>query len=134
MHFSKWCKWENRDRLNDDQNFEIPEDFGLLGIYLLAISPNLYEKVNHSSKEIVYIGMSTNVLKRLDKSHKAVKKIKTDYGLQNLYYAEHNTGHANTNLENDEGRVNLALLHYLERKLIWEYADKNKKLPEYNEV
>ena len=132
MYFSDWVKWEFRDRLNDDDNFDIPHDFGLLGIYLLAISPDINKKATHEAKEVVYIGLSTNVLKRLDLRHTAVNKIKKEYGVEKLYCAAYHTGSTNSRLKTDQGRINTAYLHYLERKMIWEYGNKFNKLPKYN--
>ncbi len=128
--FSDWRRWKYRERTADDS--DVPKDFGVLGLYLLAISPSMESKPSHTDKSIVYIGMSKHVMKRLEKSHDAVKKIKLVHGLNELYYADFGIDVNNQCLHSDKGKVQLAYLRYLERKIIWEYANINNSLPEFN--
>ena len=70
VRFSKWKKWIYRDRLSEE--FDVPDDYGLLGVYLLAAPLPSDQELYHLAPEVIYIGMSSHVTKRLDKNHVTV--------------------------------------------------------------
>jgi len=132
VEFSIWKKLKNRDRLRDD--FDVPEDFGLMGVYLLASPFPSDHGLHHLAGEVVYIGMSGHVTKRLDQSHEAVRKYRDETGdvsVENLYFSEW-ISPLSKQYRNGDNKPQLAYFHYIERKLIWEYAKKHNRLPKYN--
>lgn len=133
LQFSKWRKWKYRDRLSDE--FEVPEYFGLLGIYLLATPLPSLQTPSHLEPEVIYIGMSSHVTSRLDKSHKVVCQYRKEYrdkNAENLFYSEWLSPWSNLHHNTDIGKSQMAYIYYIERKLIWEYAKKYNKLPKFN--
>ena len=133
VHFSEWKKWIYRDRLSEE--FDVPNDYGLLGVYLLAAPLPSDQELYHLAPEVIYIGMSSHVTKRLDKSHKAVRQYRDKFGdtrIENLYYTEWLSPWSNWDQNRNIGQAQLAFIHYIERKLIWEYAKKHHGLPRLN--
>ena len=133
VDFSKWRKFKNRDRLSED--FDVPDDFGLLGVYLLASPLPSDQELHHLAGEVIYIGMSSHVTKRLDRSHKAVRQYRDEIGddsVENLYYSEWSSPWSNWDQKSTIGQAQLAYIHYVERKLLWEYAKKHGGLPRFN--
>ena len=133
VYFSKWRKWIYRDRVSD--NFDVPDNFGILGIYLLAAPLPSQNEILHLAPEVVYIGMSSHVTRRLDKSHKAVQQYQKDSGdneAANLYYSEWLSPWSNFDENTDIGKSRLAYIQYIERKLIWDFAKKYQRLPKSN--
>ena len=135
VNFSTWEKWQCRERLSEE--FDVPEDFGLLGVYLLASPQPSDQELHHLAHEVIYIGMSGHVTKRLDKSHKTVRRYRLesgDDGAENLYFSlwpsEWSNWHQNSNIH----QTRLAYIRYIERKLIWEYANKYGELPRLNNI
>lgn len=132
VSFSKWRKWAYRARLKDQ--YDVPEDFGILGVYLLAISSPKIDVTDQIPHEIIYIGMSSHVTKRLDRSHKAVRAYRADSGddyAEHLLYAEWLSEWTNRGSKSVLN-VHLAYMHFVERKLIWLYASKYNQIPKYN--
>jgi hypothetical protein len=133
VYFSNWNKWKYRERLADD--FDTPDDFGLLGVYLLAAQLPADQELHHLAPEVIYIGMSTHVTKRLDKTHKAVCEYRHEFGDskgEKLYYSDWLSPWSNWNQDDNLGQAQVAFIHYIERKLIWEYAKKHHALPRFN--
>jgi hypothetical protein len=131
--FSKWRKYIYRDRLSEES--DVPDDYGLLGVYLLASPLPSDQELYHLAPEVIYIGTSSHVTKRLDKSHKAVCQYKDEFGdnsIENLYYSEWLSPWSNWDQNSNIGQAQLAFIHYTERKLIWEYAQKHHRLPRFN--
>jgi hypothetical protein len=133
MRLSKWRAWIARDRLGDD--FDVPHYFGLLGIYILATPSPSQEEPKHLAPEVIYIGMSGHVTRRTDKTHNAVKRYGTETGDADglhLFYSEWLSPWSNLQLNTNIGRSRFAYIQYIERKLIWEYAERYERLPKYN--
>jgi len=131
--FSKWKKFIQREQLGGGN--DVPDDFGLLGVYLLASLLPSDEKPHHLAPDVIYIGMSSHVTRRLDRSHHAVRQYKDDSGdnyLDKLYYSDWMSQWDNRKPNSDIGRAQLAFIYYIERKLIWEYAKKHQRLPMCN--
>ncbi len=131
--FSKWRKYILRDRLSEES--DVPKDYGLLGVYLLAPPFPSDNGLYHLSPEVICIRMSRLITQRLEKYHKAISKYKKesrDFSLKNLYYTEWLSPWSNWNQYDDSGQVKLAFIHFTERKLIWEYAKRHHRLPKYN--
>lgn len=131
--FSKWRRWSHRHCLTED--FDVPRDFGILGIYLFA-SPEPTDSIKrHILSNVIYIGMSTHITRRLDKRHKAIRQyqeIFNDPGEQQLYFCEWQSPWTNWDIKKESGAEQLAFVRYIERKLIWEYAKKFHRLPIFN--
>jgi hypothetical protein len=133
VRLSEWRAWMARNRLGDD--FDIPDEFGLLGIYVLATPSPSQEEHKHLAPEVIYIGMSSHVTRRMDKTHEAVKRYGQETGDTAglyLFYSEWLSPWSNLNRNTDMGKSQLAYLQYVERKSIWEYARLYERLPKYN--
>ena len=79
--------------------------------------------------------MSIHVTKRLDKSHEAVCQYQDEFGdnrIDKLYYSEWLSPWSKWDQNSNIGQAQLAFIHYIERKLIWEYAKKHHRLPRFN--
>lgn len=133
--FDPWRPWAHRDR--PSQDYEVPESFGIFGIYLIAEFQNPPKKleIDTSSlpKEVIYIGMSSHVDRRLEKSHSAVRKYRSETGdeqCRNLWYARAYSEWSNGYAEG--ARIASAYIAYYERALILEYTRANQQLPKYN--
>jgi len=135
--FDPWKPWHMRYRPSLD--FEVPESFGIFGIYLIAAfqSTPVKKEIEPTSlpKEVVYIGMSSHVDRRLEKSHSAVRKYRRETGderCENLWY-----GRAYSSWSNGvSGNIEMARAYivYYERALILEYTRANEALPKYNRI
>ena len=133
VYFSEWRKWIYRDRLSDD--FDVPDDFGILGIYLLAAPLPSQDEPRHLAPEVIYIGLSSHVTRRLDKSHEVVQQYRKESGdneAVNLFYSEWLSPWSNWDQNTNIGKSQLAYIQYIERKLIWDYAKKYHELPKFN--
>ena len=134
VHFTDWRNWIARDRLADIK--DIPKDFGVLGIYLLAAfessdPPESESTARHLHPDVIYIGMSENVTKRVDKHHGAVHRYrqKSMYNkTAKLYCCDWQSQWTNF----DKRPPELACIRYIERKLIWEFANMFNRMPEMN--
>src|SRR5207248_3279754 len=94
--FSDWHSWRFRQRTTEQ--FDVPEDFGILGIYLLACStdgpPPSSATERHLLPNVIYIGMSGHVMRRLERGHRAVNRYRTqlkDASGKNLYFCQWNS-------------------------------------------
>ena len=133
VNFSTWTKWQFRERLSEE--FDVPEDFGILSVYLLASPQPSDQKPHHLANEVFYIGMSSHVTSRLDKSHKAVCQYRLKSGddaVENLYFSLWSSDWSNSHQNNNTHKTRLAYIQYVERKLIWEYANRYGELPSLN--
>ena len=132
VRFSQWYRWNDRE---ESQNLDHP------GVYLLAHFPGVVPSVvGPESQEIVYIGETTRKqglrkrLRQFEKSamtgehahaggrtyHTTIGQIRGD-----LYVAVWPVRDLNP-------ETGPALIRYVERKLIWEYARKWGAMPRCN--
>jgi len=135
VYFSDWRKFQYRDRISEEM--DIPASYGLMGVYLLASPLPLPsdKSIYHLAPEIIYIGMSSHVTNRLDRSHNAVIKYKNESGDANvdmLCYSEWLSPWSNMDINSNAHKVRATFIHYIERKLIWEFANQHGLLPKYN--
>jgi hypothetical protein len=145
--FSQWKPWALRDSTtSDDPLFRIPKDFDVSGIYLFAHFKNKKQRENnkdgqlHLNPNVVYIGESKGITRRLESSrHEKIrnedeyKKLLNDHSLRCLYFSNCYVGWTTWDFkERDLGRVRKAYLLYLERKLIWEFARTYSNVPILN--
>lgn len=81
IEFPQWKRWAHRERPSRDF---LPVGFGLLGIYVLATSDvdddSAIGADRYLDEAVVYIGMSANVERRLERSHAAVRAYKQQSG------------------------------------------------------
>ena len=133
VRFTEWRAWIARDRLGDD--FDVPDYFGLLGVYLLAAPSPSREQPKHLAPEVIYIGMSGHVTRRVSKTHGMVQRYVAETGDvdgQRLFYSEWSSSWSNSELNTNIAKARLAYIQYIERKLIWEYAKQYERVPKYN--
>ena len=134
--FSEWRKWRVRERASDQ--FDVPREFGILGLYVLGTwdgSPGSGPAdKRHLAPDVVYIGMSDHVLRRLERTHAAVQRYRVDFNdplCSRLHFAQWES--AWTNFGPRKGRVvQAAVLRALEAHLIAEYAMNFGRLPALN--
>lgn len=85
LSFNRWTHWDSRLRLSKD--VDVPVDFGIHGVYLIAKFDQAPEDrkfhPNELPKEIIYIGKSSHVDSRLEKSHPVIKRYKEQSGVFN---------------------------------------------------
>src|SRR5205807_6869406 len=111
----------------------------LLGLYLLAAAdqdPNVGDtKKEYLKSEVVYIGMSTNVDQRLERTHKAVARYcrnYTDPGGQRLWFSLWQPGWTNRERSSARRAVRLASIALYERVLLLAFATEHGFLPVLN--
>jgi hypothetical protein len=135
--FSDWRPWGLRERTSEQ--FDVPRDFGILGIYLLAFSTNgppppSSPTERHLLPNVIYVGMSGHVMRRLERAHTAVnsyRKLFDDVSGKKLYFCQWDTDWPNS-ATGDKASVQNAALRYVEAKLIAEHALKNGRRPKLN--
>ncbi|EMN7345174.1 hypothetical protein ACN930_004683 [Vibrio parahaemolyticus] len=76
LYFGDWKPWSSLS--NSWKHQDIPQQFGIYGVYLLATFDS-EEKVKlfapeNMPSDIIYIGMSSHIDRRLSSSHKAIKR------------------------------------------------------------
>jgi hypothetical protein len=139
IKFPQWKRWANRER--PSQDFDVPVDFGLLGIYLLATSevdaglPP--EADRYLDEAVIYIGMSDHVERRLEQSHDAVKAYKKqsgDLAAGNLRFTIWHSGAAKGPYERKGPVVAAATIAVYERVLLLKYTEKFGRLPRFNRL
>ncbi len=143
IHFLDWRRWSIRGTTRQEDPFDDPpSDFDVPGVYLLAqFKANMQMKKNvdgflHLNPHVLYIGLSTRVTHRLEgakheKIRSAIKDGTVD--LKNLYFSIcHPEWHPVSPENKDMVRVRKTWLHWVERKLIWEYAKTFKRIPILN--
>lgn len=132
--FSPWRHWKGRPR--PSKQLDVPVDWGLLGLYLLASEDALVAldqpgHKRHVASQILYIGMSRHVDRRLEKHHSGVRRYKERYGDADgakLVFSMWQSSWSNT----VENSVHDAALAMYERILLWEFAKANGRLPALN--
>lgn len=138
LQFGAWRKWRERPRPSQDR--DVPPDFGILGIYILASSETKpgavdYPSTTNPQEEIVYIGMSGNVDRRLERTHGAVVRYKTMYSdpsCRKLWWSIWCSDWTNMSSRTPAGVLAAATLAAYERGLILAYAQAHKHLPSLN--
>lgn len=135
LWFDQWKWWIVRDR--PSQDVDVPADFGMFGIYVLARFVSQPTEKNFDPygmpKEVLYIGMSSHVDRRLERSHTAVRKYRKETGddlCKKLWYVRAYSPWNNRSLK----QISTATAHvaYYERALILSYVNKYGALPKYN--
>ena len=84
---------------------------------------------------VLYIGKSTQVEQRLERTHKAVAKYRVQFDDKHCEKLWFSTWHSDwTSMESDGRRkaVNLASMAYYERAVILAYVRKHGRLPVLN--
>ncbi len=137
--FSEWQRWRARSR--PSQEFDVPADFGILGLYVLAAADStLVEQPaeeRYLQASVLYIGMSTHVEQRLASTHKAVSTYRTEFNDQEcskLWFASWHSDWNNRELRKPHGAVALATIALYERFLLLSYARKHGRLPHLNRM
>jgi hypothetical protein len=136
--FSPWNAWRHRERTADD--LDVPREYGVPGLYLLATSEicsvnHTHSSPRHLSQNVIYIGMSKQVTQRLERHHKAVGRYRiemADNKCERLMYSQW-MPYWRSNVISVANKVrDLAYVRFLERKLIWEYVQAFGTLPRLN--
>ena len=138
FEFGAWQKWAKRDR--PSQDFDVPRDFGFYGLYLLSTgeldsSPAETDPNRHLQAHVLYIGKSTQVEQRLERSHKAVANYRERFEDKQFSRLWFSTWHSGWNSgEHDASRkaINLASMAFYERAAILEYVRTHGRLPILN--
>ena len=128
--FGAWQKWAIRDR--PSQDFDVPPNFGLYGLYLLSMAepnvpPAATDPDRHLQDHVLYIGKSTQVEQRLERTHRAVAKYRAKFDDKLYTKLWFSTWHSGSNsMENDKSRkaLNLASIAFYERAVILAYVRK----------
>lgn len=137
LSFDKWQKWADRPRPSLD--LDTPLRFGVLGLYILAEST---ENLGHGPIPLsgdlpegtLYIGMSTNVHRRLEATHRAVQRYRNqeNAGTSNLWFTTWQSEWSNSKAKQSCGIIGKATLALYERALILSYARTYGRLPKLN--
>lgn len=139
--FSEWRRWSSRPR--PSQSLDVPPEFGILGLYLLAgldetnSSPSSNNADIYLQSEVVYIGMSTHVEQRLERTHSGVAQYRkhfNDSRCNNLWFSTWHSDVTNWSLRTREKESIIAYttVALYERALLLEYAKKYGRLPILN--
>lgn len=136
--FSKWWRWRSRSRTSQD--LDVPANFGLLGLYLLAMSESdlssqASKGESHLQEQVIYIGMSTHVDQRLERTHLGVRRYRKVYGDNQCLKLSFSTWHSeatNSNLQRPAGVVACSEVALYERVLLLAYARQHGRLPVLN--
>lgn len=138
--FGEWRKW--RTRFRPSQDMDVPTNFGILGLYLLAaheteIAPDESPEERHLNERVVYIGLSAHVEQRLERTHHAVAKYREDFAdtkWTNLWFTVWHSDWNNREHDTSRKTVALASIALYERALLLAYAKKHGRLPALNKV
>jgi hypothetical protein len=137
--FSGWKSWNLRYRPSED--FDVPQDFGILGLYILAnietgaVPADSAAGERHLQPSVVYIGMSTHVERRLERTHKGVaayRKQFNDVKCERLWYSTWHSPWNNSGPLTAQRAIERATIALYERFLLLEFAKKHSALPELN--
>lgn len=133
LSFDKWRKWAERPRPSLD--LDVFSEFGIIGLYILAeftsdLDVAAAVNLKELPEKILYIGMSTNVHRRLEKTHRAIQM----YLAQE--YADTSTTWQsdwhNSSPKRPYGIISRATLALYERALNLVYARKYARFPKLN--
>lgn len=133
LQFNGWCQWNVRPKPSELD--DVPEDFAILGLYVLMSSETKPEPLDlhQFPATVVYIGMSAHVDRRLEHAHDAVRRYKTEHMDPSLKRLWMTVWHSDwTRMYCAASPTKLAHLAFYERALIAMYADQHDRLPELN--
>ena len=137
--FSEWRRWYARSR--PSREFDVPADFGILGLYVLAAADLILVEQPAEERflqtDVLYIGMSTHVEQRLAYTHKAVSTYRTEFNDQQcskLWFSSRHSDWNNRDLRKPHGAVALATVALYERFLLLSYAGKHGQFPRLNRM
>lgn len=138
FRFNQWQRYVDRPRISSDP--EVPLDFGLYGLYLIARSNvDLNETARTAPKylqsEVIYIGMSSNVERRLELPHAAVKRHRREYVDPNdsqLWVSIWHAGDSEFSASRRQNYVANASLALYERIVILAYIREFGRPPQFN--
>lgn len=134
--FGNWVAWSARERPSDCS--DVPENFGVFGLYLLGHFPIAAPPAAawHLSQGVIYVGSSFNVVRRLSRTHEAVRRYRnhfSDSACALLYCAIWNSPwSAFSTHQAKKSHAEFTSLRLLERKLILEYVQQFGHLPALN--
>ncbi|WP_429406996.1 hypothetical protein [Paraburkholderia sp. MM5482-R1] len=139
MRFSAWTPWRHRQRLAEE--FDVPLEFGLYGIYLLATDDVDHLTSNdsddrHLHPAVMYVGMSTHVDRRIDRHHQAVVDYATSTGDVRKAKLRYSMWQSDWNTYGDEKQRTYAkaLVALCERALLFSYVEAYGRLPVLNRM
>ncbi|WP_404366764.1 hypothetical protein [Marinobacter sp.] len=135
IFFHDWEKWSHRQIPSHD--LDVPEGFGIYGIYILGSffggPDEMVFDPKNIPEEVFYIGMSRHVDQRLAKSHTAVMSYRDatgDHSCQNLWYVKASSEWSGNSYTS--GPLAGSYIEFYERALILQYVITHKKLPAHN--
>lgn len=133
--FDDCRKWSSRPR--PSQDFDVPLGFGILGLYVLAASAEEPPPLSTADlpKEVVYIGMSRHVDRRLERSHNGVSLYKSTYSdaaCTSLWFSVWRSEWSSGAHRFGVDPIALATVAVYERAVILAYARKHGELPALN--
>lgn len=135
LRFWDWQKWDARPR--PSRELDVPKDFGMLGLYLLAASDARPGSTDAPSvadlpEEVIYIGMSNFVERRVERYHTKVLEYRKSYADESCQKLWFSTWQSEWSNDSPSGTVASASLAFCERALILAYADKHGHYPALN--
>ena len=140
LSFSRWVPWRHRLHIADE--LDVPTEFGILGIYLLASWPDAPPATPPDPKdlpsEIIYVGMSKHIDRRIEKPHAAVLRYVLDCednACERLYFSTWRSEWSSWSgrmSADPSAPIKRARLHLYEQALIVRYAQTNGRLPKFN--
>jgi hypothetical protein len=137
LPFDCWRSWKKRPR--PSLEIDVPVQFGILGLYVLAdsstdLSDGPALNLANLPEEVFYIGMSTNVDSRLEQAHRAVQRYLNSENahIGNLWFTTWRSEWSNSNLKQSCGIIAKATLLLYERGIILAYAKQYERLPKAN--
>lgn len=136
--FTEWRRWSTRAR--PSQDFDVPRSFGILGLYLLAVSESDLSATagtadQYLQQHVIYIGKSTHVEQRLERTHQAVARYRTQFDdnkCKSLWFSVWHSGWSNMQHDISREAIALASIALYERALILDFVQKNGRLPVLN--
>jgi hypothetical protein len=140
--FSEWEHWASRDTTKKSLYDDTPKWFDVPGVYCLAHftrKSQMREQPRdriHLNSRVIYIGQSRRIVHRME-YHETVKKSYIDKYADNtckyLYFTiAHPEWHPYSPDNRNIVQVRNAWLHYMERRLMWEYGSVHGRLPDFN--
>lgn len=142
LHFSSWKEWSFREMTRRDDFFDVPKSFDVPAVYLFAYFKSKKQMKDNNSElrylnpSVIYIGQSTRIIHRLEDHEKVTKEYIRKYKDTACKYLYHSISypewHPLAAKDAEVGIVRKAWLHYIERKMIWEYAKLHSKIPSLN--
>lgn len=135
IEFGEWQNWHSRPRPSRD--LDVPANFGIFGLYIFARfesqpDATAVSEAKYLQEEVIYIGMSSHVDQRLEKSHRAASRYRESFSDpqgKNLWFSVWSSPWTN----GDRNRVIAqASIACYERALILGYVHQHKQFPLLN--